>query len=128
MGIIIIKDEKFLLGKRKGSHGDGSWCFTGGHLESGESWEGCAARETEEEVGIKIKNIRFAAATNDIFEKEGKHYITIFMLADYDSGKVELKEPEKFEKWDWFARDNLPSPLFLSIRNLLKQEFNPFEK
>ncbi len=77
LGVCIRKDGKVLLGKRKNTHGEGDWCFPGGHLEFNETWEDCAIRETKEETGIKIKNIRLATATNDIFKKEGKHYITM---------------------------------------------------
>jgi hypothetical protein len=41
----------------------------------------------------KIKNIRFGALTNDFMEAEGKHYITIWMLSDYDKGEVKLWSP-----------------------------------
>jgi len=128
VGVCIMKDRKILFGKRKNAHGEGCWCFPGGHLELNESWEECAIRETMEETGIKIKNLRFATATNDIFEKEGKHYITIFIVADYDSGKVKVLEPDKCEKWDWFEwnEETLPRPLFVPQQNLLKQNFNPF--
>jgi len=94
VGVIIIKDNKVLFGKRKGSHGEGSWCFPGEHLEFNESLENCTKRETLEETGIKIKNIRFETITNDIFKEEGNHYITIFMLCEYDSGEVKVVEPE----------------------------------
>jgi 8-oxo-dGTP diphosphatase len=126
LGVFVIKDGKVLLGKRKNAHGEGAWCFPGGHLEFNETWEECAIRETMEETGINIKNIRFGTATNDIFEKEDKHYITIIMLADYDSGEVKLMEPEKCEKWAWFewSKDKLPEPLFVPQQNLLKQNFN----
>lgn len=127
LGVLIIKDNKVLLGKRKNSHGDGSWCFPGGHLEFNESWESCATRETMEETGIKIKNIKFSTATNDLFPLENKHYITIIMRADYDSGEVKIMEPEKCELWDWFEWDKLPRPLFVSQQNLLKQGYNPFK-
>ena len=123
IGVIVVKNGKVLLGKRKNAHGEGDWCFPGGHLEYGESWEDCARRETIEETGVKIKNIRFVTATNDIFHKENKHYITIYMLSDYDSGKVSIMEPEKCEQWDWFTWDKLPKPLFIPMQNLLKTDF-----
>jgi len=127
VGVIIIKDNKVLLGKRKNAHGAGSWNFPGGHLEYGESWENCATRETIEETNIIINNIRFAAATNDIFPMEEKHYITIYMLAEYKSGEVKIMEPDKCEEWDWFEWDKLPQPLFIPAQNLLKTNFNPFK-
>jgi 8-oxo-dGTP diphosphatase len=128
LGVVVIKDGKILLGKRMNSHGEGTWCYPGGHLEYGESWEECARRETREETGIEIKNVRFGTATNDIFTTEDKHYITICMIADYDSGEEKIMEPEKCEEWEWFAWDNLPEPLFLPIVNQLKAGFDPFNK
>jgi len=128
LGVIIIKDNKVLLGQRKNAHGEGSWCPPGGHLEYGETWEECAQRETLEETGIKIKNIHFGTATNDIFTKESKHYITIHMLADYQEGEPQVMEPDKCEQWDWFTWDNLPQPLFVPAQNLLKMKYNPFKK
>ncbi len=128
IGVIVVKDGKILLGKRKNSHGDGAWSFPGGHLEFGESWEECAKRETMEETGINIKNIRFGTVTNDIFQTEEKHYITIFMLSDYDFGEVQIMEPEKCEKWDWFSWNQLPQPLFVPIQNVLKTGFEPVKE
>lgn len=126
VGVIVKKDDKILLGKRKNTHGEGTWSFPGGHLEFNEEIEDCARREVEEETGISIKNIRYATFTNDIFEEEGKHYVTLFVVCDYRRGAVSVKESHKCEKWDWFKWDNLPHPLFLPINNLLKQNFNPF--
>jgi len=128
VGVIIKKDGKVLLSKRIGAHGENTYSFPGGHLEFKESWEECAKRETEEETGLKIDNIRFFSTTNDIFEKENKHYNTIFVLADYVSGTPEIKEPHKCLGWDWYDWNNLPTPLFKTIENLLKQNLNPFEK
>lgn len=124
VGVLIKKDNKILLGKRKGAHDEGTWCPPGGHLEFKETLENCAIRETLEETGIKIKNIQFATATNDIFEKDNKHYITIFMTADYESGNIEIMEPDKCDEWKWFSWENLPSPLMTPMENLLKTNFN----
>ncbi len=126
LGVMVIKEGKILLGKRKNSHGEGAWSYPGGHLEYGESWEECAKREVSEETGIEINNLRFATATNDIFEKEQRHYVTIFILADHSGGEVKLMEPDKCEQWQWFEWEKLPSPLFVPIQNQIKAGFNPF--
>ena len=128
VGVIIIKNNKILLGKRKNAHGNGSWNPPGGHLEFGEKIEDCAKRETMEEARIKIKNLKMGPFTNDVFKKENKHYITLYVIADYASGQTKIMEPKKCEKWEWFSWNNLPKPLFLPIQNLLKQGFNPFKK
>ncbi|MDD5639425.1 MAG: NUDIX hydrolase [Candidatus Pacebacteria bacterium] len=125
VGVIVIKDGKVLLGKRKGAHGEGSWAFPGGHLEFGESLEDCANREVAEETGIKIENIRKFSYTNDFFSVENKHYITCFVIADYESGEVEILEPDKCERWGWFEWDHLPEPRFVPLQNLLKEGINP---
>jgi 8-oxo-dGTP diphosphatase len=124
VAVIVVKDGKVLLGKRKNSHGAGTWQFPGGHLEFNESIEACARREVFEETGIKIKNIRLGPYTNDIFHEEQKHYITLFVIAKYDSGRLTLKEPEKCDAWNWFEWSHLPEPSFLPILNLQKQNFS----
>ncbi len=123
-GVFVIKDGKVLMGKRKTKHGCGQWASPGGHLEYGEELEECAKREVEEETGLRIKNIRQAAYTNHLFEGTAKHYVTLWMVSEYAGGKLELREPDKFEKWDWFDWDNLPSPLFTE-ETLVKSAFNP---
>lgn len=121
VGVIIIKGGKVLMGKRKNTHGDGTWSFLGGHLEFNESWEECAKRECWEEIGVKIGNLTFFAATNDIFKKENKHYITIYMKRQYLADEALVKEPNKFVEVGWFDLDNLPSPRFMPLDNLLKK-------
>ena len=126
VGVMILKDGKFLLGQRKGSHGEGTWSFPGGHLEFGESLEECAKREVMEETSLIIKNIKKIWFTNDIFP-EGKHYITCFVTAEIESGEVQNREPEKLERWDWFEWDKFPEPLFIPLTNLIKEKTNPIE-
>jgi len=127
VGVIVLKEGKVLFGKRKNSHGNGSWGFPGGRLEVNESWEECAVRETMEEIGLSIKNVNFAAVTNDIFPVEGKHDITIWMTAEIESGEVRIMEPEKCEQWSWFDWTSPPQPLFVSQQNLIKEGYNPFK-
>lgn len=106
------------MGHRQGSHGADSWGLPGGHLEFGESWEACVSRETLEEVGLTIKNIRFLTATNDVFKSENKHYITIFMIADWAGGQAKVLEPDKCLSIGWFTYDTMPTNIFLPLINL----------
>jgi len=123
-GIFVIRDNKILLGRRIGLHGKDTWGLTGGHLEFGESFEDCARRETYEEAGIQIKNVRLATVTNDIIHD--KHYITLFLISEYCSGEAKIMEPDKFDVWDWFSWSELPGPLFLPLDNLKNSGFDPF--
>ena len=108
---MIMKDGKVLLGKRKGSHGEGEYSFPGGHLEYMESFGECAKRETREECGIEIENIRFQFLSN-VTKYAPKHYVHIGLTADYKNGEPKVLEPEKCESWDWHAIDDLPQPIF----------------
>jgi len=118
VGVMIFKDGKVLLGKRKGSHGAGEYSFAGGHLEFGESFIECAKRETLEEAGIKIDNIRFQCLAN-IFRHEGRQDMLLGVVADWIEGEEKIMEPEKCDEWGWYSFDNLPSPIFYPSQILI---------
>jgi 8-oxo-dGTP diphosphatase len=129
VGTIILRDDKVLMGKRKNSHGDGYWGFSGGHLELFESFEECAKRETLEETGLVIEVIKeLAVVTNDFFKAEIRHYATVFVRANYVNGEAKILEPDKCEEWKWFKWDEMPENLFVPIKNLKEEGYNPFER
>lgn len=122
VGVAVIieqEDGRVLLLKRKGAHGAGTWAPPGGHLEIGESLEECATRETLEETGIVISTVQFVAITNDVFETEQKHYVTIWVEGTYESGQATVAYPDKVQEVAWAAWSALPQPLFLPLQNLL---------
>uniref|UniRef100_A0A7S2ZRP0 Nudix hydrolase domain-containing protein n=1 Tax=Rhodosorus marinus TaxID=101924 RepID=A0A7S2ZRP0_9RHOD len=80
LGVFIERGSKFLIGKRIGSHGSGTWGLPGGYLEFGESFEECARREAREETGLELgSQVSVVTAVNNIFEEEMKHTVTIFV-------------------------------------------------
>jgi 8-oxo-dGTP diphosphatase len=115
VGILIQRqDGKVLLGLRQGSHGAGEWAFPGGWLEFGEKLFDCGKREVKEEVGLDVKIIRVTSVADQMryIESDGLHVINIGLLAEYLSGEPKLMESGKSVKWEWFALDNLPEPIF----------------
>ena len=126
VGLIIRKDNKVLLGLRRNAHGAETWSPPGGHLKFMETIADCATREAMEETGCSVTNVQPPVFTEEFYPEEGKHYINLMLTADWATGEPEVREPEKCERWEWFAWDNLPSPLFLPLQNHINQGYTPF--
>lgn len=126
VGTFVFKGNHFLLGLRKGSHGSNTWALPGGHLEWFETFEDTALREIQEETDLQVDNITFITATNDIFEKEDKHYATIFMACNWVSGEPKNMEPNKCLEWCWFEWGSvLPNNIFMPPAKFLKMGIGP---
>mmetsp|Transcript_34263 Transcript_34263/g.85342 ORF Transcript_34263/g.85342 Transcript_34263/m.85342 type:complete len:185 (-) Transcript_34263:1500-2054(-) len=126
VGVILQHPETklVLVGRRKGSHGAGRLALPGGHLELGETWQECGARELLEEAGVSVAQLGHVATTNDPMPDEGKHYVTLFVHGWLPDGAVPSNcEPDKNEGWEWWSLEQLralpPSELFLPLANLL---------
>ena len=119
--MLVWKGDSLLLGKRLDLQGDSVWQFPGGHLEIGESVMQCAVREVREEAGIEVAGVRHAGFTDELFSTAERHYVTLYISANYASGEARVLEPEKCQCWQWFHYTELPDPLFEPIINLLKQ-------
>ncbi|KJK73857.1 hypothetical protein H634G_10863 [Metarhizium anisopliae BRIP 53293] len=134
------ENPRFLVGRRKGSHGAGTMALPGGHIEFGEETEECAARELLEETGLKVTDIRFLTATNDFMPDDTKHYITLFHVCvrENDDDEPQLLEPDKCESWEWITwndllgwiqtsqnksaeNDDLKHKIFIPLLNIAKQ-------
>lgn len=119
VGIVITRDDQVLLIRRDSVHGSGTWSTPGGHLDHGETPEECAVREAMEETGVEVGGVRFLAITNDLFDEEAKHYVTIWMEGEYRSGEATLGAAHEMSDVRWFPWGRLPDPLFLPLKNLL---------
>ena len=112
---VVVKDpsnpQNAFCGIRKGSHGAGMLALPGGHLEMMESWQECASREVQEECDLRLDTPVFGHVTNDPMPEEGKHYVTIFMMAkcvESDPPQVPKNmEPNKCEGWKSYSWDQL---------------------
>lgn len=119
VGVMVLKQGRLLLGRRRGSHGAGEYAYPGGHLEHLESFEQCAKREVREETGLEIGPLRFLRVLNTRAYAP-KHYVDLAFAADWVSGEPQVLEPEKIDGWAWYPLDALPSPLFGTIPTALE--------
>jgi 8-oxo-dGTP diphosphatase len=67
----------------------------------------------------------FRGITNDRFVEVGRHYVTLWMQAEYVAGEPRIGAPEEMSDVGWFRLIDLPQPLFLSLRNLVHDEGAP---
>ncbi len=114
LGIIIInKEGKILIGKRKSSHAQ-KYSIPGGHLDLGETFEQGAIREIKEETDLDILELKVIAITNNLetYKEEGKHYLSVVLLVTKYSGELKNMEPKKCEGWEWVNPKELPEPHF----------------
>jgi 8-oxo-dGTP diphosphatase len=124
VGVVIRDGGRVLLVRRRNVHGEGTWSTPGGHLDFGESPAACAAREAAEETGASIGPPRFRAITNDVFD-ETRHYVTIWMEADFAGGHVSAVADDELSDVEWFELDALPEPLFPPFARLLAGDCMP---
>jgi 8-oxo-dGTP pyrophosphatase MutT (NUDIX family) len=78
-------------------------------LEPNESIIQGAKREAEEETGIVAHDVNFLNVVEES-EDENRWLHFTFITEKEDADPI-LKEPEKFERWEFFSVDNLPELL-----------------
>ncbi len=80
--VLLEKDNKILMLQEGGRLAYGLWCFPGGHVDEGETFEEGAIREAREESGyeIRIKKIIFNSLIPD----------TEYKGTEGDTNEVEL--------------------------------------
>jgi 8-oxo-dGTP diphosphatase len=125
VSVLVKKGDRILLEKRQHTHGAGTWGPPSGHIDFGETPEQTAIRETQEETEVSISDVKFRVITNDVFEAEQKHYITIWFEAKYVSGEPRVSAPEEESEVGWFTWGALPQPLFLPLQHLLEGQTYP---
>ena len=121
--MLIYRGEEILLA-RAPRFPEGMYSVLAGFVEPGESLEETVARETKEEVGIEIKNIRYFGSQPWPFPNS----LMVGFTAEYASGNIVL-EPDEIESAAWFNKVDLPPvPGKLSIaRKLIDWFVSPNE-
>jgi NAD+ diphosphatase len=93
----------------------GMYSAIAGFVEPGETLEQCLERETLEEIGVRLRNVRYFASQPWPFP----HSLMIAFVADWESGEIRA-DPAEIEAAAWFKLGSLPQlPAPISIARRL---------
>lgn len=100
--VAVTKEDKLLLahsGRFRGKF----YSVLAGFVEPGENFEECVEREIMEEVGIKVKNIRYFGSQPWPFPNS----LMVGFTAEYDGGEITVDDVE-IKDAKWFNANELP--------------------
>jgi NAD+ diphosphatase len=117
--IVLVERGHELLMARSRHFAPGVYSVLAGFVEPGETLEEAVEREVLEEVGIRIKDIRYFGSQPWPFP----HSLMIGFTATYAGGEMAIND-EEIEDAGWFTADNLPGqPGKISIARRLIEWF-----
>ena len=101
----IKKDDKLLMA-HNANFREGLYSIIAGFVEQGETLEMAVQREVLEEVGIKIKNIRYHHSR----PWNSADSLMLGFTAEYESGEIAVDGKEILDA-GWYDKDHLPPVL-----------------
>lgn len=127
VGVMILKDDKVLLGlrnpnKEKASselNGQGTWTMPGGKVEYMERLADAAKRELEEETSLIANDLKLICISDDMTDTA--HYVTAGFLVNEYSGEIKTMEPKTILEWKWFDINNLPSNMYKPSKKVIEK-------
>jgi 8-oxo-dGTP diphosphatase len=111
--VIVERDKKVLLVKRKYEPFTGIWALPGGHLDCGkETLEKTAIRELSEETGILVKeeDLKFFGVYSEPNRDPRGHYITHVYVVRNSNGQPVADDDAKDARF--FPLESLPELAF----------------
>lgn len=116
---IVIDEGRILLVLRNREPGLGQWALPGGFIETGESPAKAAARELEEETGIRAYDPELI----DTIHQESDFYQTTILIIGYRFGRFEgnIAAGDDADDARFFPVDEMPSIAFKSHMSLIRK-------
>ncbi|MEU3355134.1 NUDIX domain-containing protein [Streptomyces sp. NPDC037389] len=114
--LLFERDDRVLLGRRspRSAFAPDTWHLPAGHVEGGESARRCAARESEEELGIAVReeDLQLVHVVH-LLDSPGDRVprMQMFFRVGLWSGEPRLREPDRCSAWKWWPRLALPDPM-----------------
>ena len=100
--IVAIRNGDELLMAKHSYHDNIRYALIAGFVEPGEAIEEAVHREVLEEVGIKIKNLKYMRSQSWPFPNS----LMLGFMAEYDSGDIKV-DGDEILKAKWFKKDEI---------------------
>jgi len=108
--VIVVKEGKVLLVKRKREPFAGFWALPGGFIEENETAEEAAVREVMEETGLMVKIEALVDVFSEVDRDPRGRVISIVYSAVPAGGN--LKKGKEVEDVKWFPLHRVPRLAF----------------
>ena len=100
--IVAITDKDSLLMAKHSYHENIRYALIAGFVEPGETIEEAVHREVAEEVGIKIKNLKYMKSQSWPFPNS----LMLGFTGEYESGEIKV-DGDEILKAKWFKKDEI---------------------
>ena len=100
--IVAIRKGNELLMAKHSYHDNIRYALIAGFVEPGESIEEAVHREVLEEVGVKIKNLKYQRSQSWPFPNS----LMLGFTAEYESGEIKV-DGDEIVKAQWFKKDEI---------------------
>jgi mutator protein MutT len=114
---VLFRRENQILLMRRANTGyeDGKYSLPSGHIEAGEFPDAAAIREAQEEVGVKIQDLRFK-----LVMYSDDNYVCFFFETTKWEGEIRNCEEDKCDDIGWFGLEALPPNLTPEVAQALE--------
>jgi 8-oxo-dGTP diphosphatase len=122
-------DQILLLRRFNTGYADGQYSVPAGHLDGDETVMAAAAREAQEEIGVRIEagEIVFSSVMH---RNEGDERVDFFVRVPAWRGEAVNAEPEKCDDLRWADVHTLPENMVPYVKRAIQNDRNgvPFDE
>jgi len=123
-GCVILDQSGKLLLLHRNTPERIQWETPGGMIDPGEEPHQTAARELDEELGVKVKIVKELGRKDFVEDDKEMHYV--WFLSEIIGGNLKLMEPEMYDDFKYFTWQearSMADQLSANAKNLVAAYF-----